>query len=238
MLAILSLLLVLTMSMVVVRIGAVALRLTGMPDASARFQARSAFTGAGFTTTESEQAVDHPLRRKIISLLMVAGNVGITAASSTLILSVIGLEEEVEPMRLVVLICGVILLLVLTSSKLVDRLLCGVISWGLSRYTSLETRDFSNLLHLGDDYHVAELALEAEDWLVGKTIQQAQLAREGALVLGVKTADGSYQGLPSKDFLFAAGQTLTLYGKANTIEELDCRCTLPTEPTKPAKEGI
>ena len=45
--AAISLLVILTVSVVVVRIAAVSLRLTGMPTDVARFQARSAFTGAG-----------------------------------------------------------------------------------------------------------------------------------------------------------------------------------------------
>ena len=51
MIAALTLFIVLTLSVLVIRTGAVALRLTGLTDASARFQARSAFTGTGFTGT-------------------------------------------------------------------------------------------------------------------------------------------------------------------------------------------
>ena len=50
--AILSLLLVVTLSILVTRIAAVALRHTGLARQTARFQARSAFSGAGFTTSE------------------------------------------------------------------------------------------------------------------------------------------------------------------------------------------
>ncbi|MCG8455785.1 MAG: hypothetical protein MI919_05845 [Holophagales bacterium] len=224
MLSIVSLLVVLVLSMVVVRIGSVALRLTGMSDASARFQARSAFTGAGFTTAESEQVVSHPLRRKIIALLMLGGNVGITAASSTVILSFLGLQTQLEPGRVVVLVLGLVAIFWFASSQTMDRLLCGVISRGLSRYTSLETRDFTGLLHLGHDYHVAELQLRAEDWLVGQTPERARLAEEGVQVLAVTLPGGEFVGLPPRDFRFEAGQNLVLYGKAEKVDELDCRC--------------
>ena len=62
--AILSLLLVVTLSILVTRIAAVALRHTGLARQTARFQARSAFSGAGFTTSESEKVVNHPVRRR------------------------------------------------------------------------------------------------------------------------------------------------------------------------------
>lgn len=60
--AAITLLVILTVSVVVVRAAAVALRLTGMPVEVARFQARSAFTGTGFTTSESEAIVNYPIR--------------------------------------------------------------------------------------------------------------------------------------------------------------------------------
>lgn len=60
MIAILSLLAVLIVSLLITRIATVALTLTGLPRELARFQARSAFTGVGFTTSETEKVVNHP----------------------------------------------------------------------------------------------------------------------------------------------------------------------------------
>ena len=94
MISIVSLFVVVVLSLMVTRVGAVALRLTGMSSDAARFQARSALTGAGFTTVESEQVLGHPVRRRIISLLMVLGNIGLVAASGTLSVSLVGIEEE------------------------------------------------------------------------------------------------------------------------------------------------
>ncbi len=75
-----SILIVLVISLLVVRVATVALTLTGMSQQMAKFQARSAFTGAGFTTSESENVVGHPVRRRIIMLLMLVGNAGIVTA--------------------------------------------------------------------------------------------------------------------------------------------------------------
>ncbi|MBL7026171.1 MAG: potassium transporter TrkA, partial [Candidatus Marinimicrobia bacterium] len=54
MIAIFSFLIILTLSLIVTRIAAIALSVTGVSSETAQFQARSAFTGVGFTTTESE----------------------------------------------------------------------------------------------------------------------------------------------------------------------------------------
>jgi Trk-type K+ transport system membrane component len=60
----LSLLVVMTVLLFVVRVAAVALRLTGLVESVARFQALSAISGAGFTTRESESIVNYPVRRQ------------------------------------------------------------------------------------------------------------------------------------------------------------------------------
>ena len=73
MIAVISLLITLSLSLLVTRIGAMALMLTGMSRESARFEARSSFTGVGFTTQESESVVTHPVRRRIVMLMMLLG---------------------------------------------------------------------------------------------------------------------------------------------------------------------
>lgn len=52
MVPIISLLIVVTLSILVTRVASKALMHTGLSRESARFQARSAFTGAGFTTSD------------------------------------------------------------------------------------------------------------------------------------------------------------------------------------------
>ena len=72
-----SVLVVLLVSLLVARVGTVALTLTGMSREAARFQARSAFFGVGFTTGEAEAVVGHPVRRRIIMWLILLGNAGV-----------------------------------------------------------------------------------------------------------------------------------------------------------------
>ena len=55
MFAVLSLLTVIMISIVITRIATIALVQTGLARESARFQARSALTGVGFTTGEAER---------------------------------------------------------------------------------------------------------------------------------------------------------------------------------------
>ena len=86
MVAAFSLLIIFAISFFFVRLAAVALRLTGLPEQNARFQAMSALTGTGYTTTEAEMIVNYPIRRKIIAWLMIFGNLGIVSVLSTLMI--------------------------------------------------------------------------------------------------------------------------------------------------------
>ena len=83
--AILSLLVVILISIMITRVATVALTATGLSRETAKFQARSALTGAGFTTTESESVVRHPVRRRIVMWLMLAGSAGIAAVIGSLV---------------------------------------------------------------------------------------------------------------------------------------------------------
>lgn len=100
MLSVITLLVVLTLSILVTRVATVALTHTGLSKESAKFQARSAFTGVGFTTDESEKVVNHPVRRRILLVLMLLGNAGIVTAVSSLIVSFINVDRSSSPFLL------------------------------------------------------------------------------------------------------------------------------------------
>lgn len=82
MIAAITLFLVVALSALITKVATIALMHTGLSTQSARFQARSAYTAAGFTTSESEKIMNHPVRRKIIFNLMLIGNAGIVTVMS------------------------------------------------------------------------------------------------------------------------------------------------------------
>jgi hypothetical protein len=84
---IITVILILVFSILITRVASIALTHTGLSRESARFQARSAFTGVGFTTSESEKVVNHPVRRRILLLLKRYSNVDVNDYASLLQLS-------------------------------------------------------------------------------------------------------------------------------------------------------
>ncbi len=87
--SIVLLLLVLIVSLAFVRLAAIGLELTGIPWDRAKFHALSAFTNTGFPNREAEEAVNHPVRRRIISYLVILGNAGLITTVASLASSLV-----------------------------------------------------------------------------------------------------------------------------------------------------
>ena len=224
MISILSLLLVLTLSILVTRIATVALTFTGLSRESAKFQARSAFTGVGFTTNESEKVVNHPIRRRILLLLMMLGNAGVITAVSSLIISFVNTKQATSlTLNIVLLISGIVILWSLANSKWVDRHLSNFIARVLKKYTRLNVQDFSKLLHLAGEYQITELHVGKNDWIVDRKLGELKLRDEGIIVIGINRENGDYIGVPDGETEVRHGDTLITYGRAQVIESLDQR---------------
>lgn len=225
MVAIISLLVIITLSIIITRIATIALAHTGLSEQSARFQARSAFTQAGFTTHESERVVNHPVRRRIIMLLMLLGNIGIVSAVSSLILTFIDQNgsSASTAFKMIFLIAGLTLLWIVAMSRWVDFHLSRLIDWALKRYTHLDIQDYASLMHLAGEYRIVEIRIDPKDWLAQQTLGQAQLREEGIVVLGVQRQDGTYLGVPTANTKVLPRDTLIAYGRVSALAALDER---------------
>lgn len=226
MIGVLSLLVALTLSLIITRVAAMALMFTGLSREAARFQARSAFTGVGYTTQESERTVNHPVRRQIIMMLMLLGNIGVATVVATMIVSVTSTTGATSNQRttiLVILVCGLLLLWMVFNSRWVERHMNRVIAWALKRFTDLEVRDYVALLELSSGYAVSEMLVEPGDWLADKPLSQLRLSDEGILVLGIRPEKGDFHGTPRGEDVIHVGDTLVIYGDLDDIERLDRR---------------
>jgi hypothetical protein len=224
MIALFALLAAVAISLLVTRIATMALTLTGLSRESARFQARSAFTGVGFTTSESEQVVNHPVRRRILMVLMLIGNAGIITVIATLVITFTqGGNEGAWLLRVGVAALAFTGIWFLTWNRWVDRRLSAVIAWALRKWARVDARDYAALLRLAHGYSVTELAVQEHDWLSDKTLIEADVSSEGVLVLGIHRADGTFIGAPRGSSRIKAGDTLTIYGREESLAELDRR---------------
>jgi len=134
-------------------LGTIALTATGLPRPIAKFQARSALSGAGYTTHESESVVGHPARRKIVMLLMTLGGLGSAAIIATLIISFADVSSFGSGFRKgLLLVVGLFGFWFVLRIPTLDRMLANAFAGVIRRMTEVDVRDYGNMLQLsGDD---------------------------------------------------------------------------------------
>jgi hypothetical protein len=218
--AALTLFLVLTLSIVVVRTGAVALRLTGMPEEAARFQARSAFTGAGFTTSESEAIVNHPVRRRIVSTLMVVGSIGLVSVMTTIVVSLVGSDDaEGGMLQQLVWLVGVLLILwCVALNPKADRVMCGAIGRILERSQGFGARVPVRLLQMPAEHGVTRILVHPESGLAGRTLNE--LTSNNVMVLGLEREDGTFLSRPDLAEEMRLADEVFVYGPDDAVSAL------------------
>ena len=219
MLAALSLIVILTVSTVIVRSAAVALRHTGLPNNVARFQCLSAFTGAGFTTTETEQIVNYPVRRRIISWLMVIGNLGLASVMATFVISLARTDGSAQgvAIQIIWMVVGIAALWTLMLNRHSDAVLCALIGWILDATTELGKRSYVRTLQVADGFSVVE-----------HTYRGTAQARLGSIAsdksmtyIAVHRADGSIDPRPTTETLLQPRDVFILYGTDANHEKLE-----------------
>jgi len=198
--------------------------MTGVSKELARFQARSAFTGVGYTTREAERMMDYPARRRILMTLMLVGNAGIITAVSSLVLSFVDVQGLEALERLLWVVGGVVALWLVALSKWVEKQMHRMVHWLLRRGTDLEIVDYTSLLRVSSDYSVRELKVEEGDWLARRELRELGLTDEGVVVLGIVRHDsGHYVGAPQPGAELYPGDVAILYGRDDVLGELEDR---------------
>jgi len=207
----------------VIRIGAVALELTGISSEIASFQAQSAFSGVGFTTSESEIIVNHPARRRILRILILLGNAGITSSIATLVLTFMGQRGEAIFIRGGILLIGLLGILIFARSKHVYNLMRRIISRLLRKWRSLNIYDYEELLGLNKGYMITRIIVRKNSWLSNKKLKELKLEQEGLIVLSIYRTIGKEEkqvGLPTGDTEIKPGDILVCYSRSSVSKNL------------------
>ena len=221
--SLLALLAIVFISLLIVRIGTNALMLTGMSLAASRFQAASAFFGVGFTTSEAEMVVGHEVRRRIILHLIIAGNIGLTSALATLIVTFVnksgeGAEELFDVMGL--LLIGVVVLYVLANTGFIRRPMDAVMKFSLERAGVVRALDYELLLNIEHGYCVSDFTIASKHPFVGKALYESRPNDQGIVILGITKTDGSFIGTPHKDEVLEQGDMVMVYGSQEAVDKM------------------
>jgi hypothetical protein len=219
--AVATFLIVATLSLAFTKVAAGALIATGLPAEVASFQARSAFSGAGFTTVEAENVVNHPARRKIIGTTMFVGNLGTPTLIVTVLLGLIAPGPGNTTERTMVTIAGLIFVVVSVANRPAQRV--------LSKIGQRQAR--ARLLPFLDD-QVVELFVVGGDFVIGavrvaavpeptvRSLRGIDETLPDVKVLGVRRGE-QYFGAPPVDVHLEASDEIIVYGRRRDLGHID-----------------
>lgn len=223
-LPIVALLVIMMVSYVIIRISSIALLQTGMSRDAAGFQAMSAFFGVGFTTSEAELVVSHPVRRKIITHTIIAGNVVMTGVIGSIVVTFVqslNAEESAYPwIALGLVVVGALLVVLLMRIGLLNRVIDASIKIALERFGAERALDYELLFRLKDGCCISDVEIDKGHGLIGRTIKDALLADHGVVVLGITRADKSFVPAPSGEVELQEGDVLLVYGRESVAKAL------------------
>lgn len=223
MIALIGLLTIVLLSIMTVRIGSVALELTGLSPEIASFQAQSAFSGVGFTTQEAEMIVSHPVRRRIIRILILFGSAGVTTSIATFIIAFLGQSDVSRFSRIQFLVLGLIAIYAFARSKVIYRLMKRLITSALKKWTRLSLYDYEQLFGLSEGLAISKVTVGKESWLGDKHLKDLKLELEGILILAIYRRTGKrneFIGAPHGETMIKSGDVLICYAREGLINKI------------------
>jgi hypothetical protein len=237
--SLIALFIIVLASLIIVRVGATALMMTGISWDTASFQSYSAFFGVGFTTREAEIVVNHPVRRRIIRDLILAGNVGALSALATV---VAGFVQASTPWQALLTALGffgaVLVLWFVAKLPFLHNLLDRIIRASLAKSGIVRALDYEMLLRTRDGYCVSEVEILEDSPLINHDLKGLRLGNRGVLVLGIVKKDGRFFGAPGPDALLEPGDVATVYGR-DTVIRMVCFGSSSSEAhNSPATPGV
>ena len=195
------LLLILAVSFGCIRAGAIALELTGLDPEQARFQALSAFTNTGFTTGEAEEITRLPVRRRIVSFLIILGHAGTVTVIATLATSL--LERDAGRLGINIAVIGGALLLFFGLARirgLTRRPADGLRRWMRSRY-HLEAPTVYQLLKVDPRFGVVRVLIARQEGVVDVPLRDLGLKSRKIQVLSILQEYGTRTSIRNNKFL-------------------------------------
>ena len=154
--------------------------------------------------------VNYPIRRKIITWLMIFGNLGIVSVLSTLMISFVRTDADMSAIltQLGWMVGMTFVFFFIMLNPFVDRVICGFIGFMLEKFTFLGGRHYKRLLQLGNQLSIGEHQFFAQESLSPDDIQ----LEEGVSILAIRRRAGHTELFSSNVGLIEPGDSLILLG--------------------------
>ncbi|MFC2034099.1 TrkA C-terminal domain-containing protein [Chloroflexota bacterium] len=216
---ILPTLLVILVSFLIVRGGAIALMMTGIDEEKAKFQSLSAFSRAGFTTKEAELIMNNPQRRRIITWLIILGNAGIVAVIVTATSSIASSEGYQLAIVISVLIVGTYLVYKLASKRGFTRRWERFIENRLIKSHAFDEGMTEDLLHFIEGYGLVRTTITTDSPFVGTSISDIKRLEKEVQILGIERGK-EWIPLPEMKEVITDGDKFVIYGRLNALKSM------------------
>jgi hypothetical protein len=229
-------LIVIGVSFIIVKIGALIFHLTGLPWPLATFQALSCFTGTGFTTRESELITNNPQRRKIASVLIILGHAGLVTLIATFANSLrtdlatiyrIPFVNSIVPsywvpwVNLAIIIFGVyVIYRAVVNSRLAAKLTC-ILKEHLIKRQIIQPVCFEEIVGVTGGYGVSRVEIRKDSPVLNKSLGEADLSGSNISVLALER-DSKITLNPPADIKIITGDSFVCFGKLNDIRIKMC----------------
>jgi hypothetical protein len=198
-------------SLICVRAGAIALELTGMERDKARFQALSAFTNTGFTTRETEEITNFPVRRKIVTVLIVLGHAGTVSVIATFATSLLQREPLYTAMNLGIIIVSLYLIYRLALWQGLTARMREFFRRQLLKRYELCCPSLEEMLKVIEGFGVVRLVIQEGSPLVGRPLSELGLKTKKVQILSILRGGEAITVPGGEDFLLA-GDVVICYG--------------------------
>ncbi len=235
----------LIISFAVIKIGAIALELTGLEASLAQFQAISCFTGTGFTTKESELIAVSPHRRRIAAVLMIVGNIVMVTLVATLANSLrtpniknisipflhLVFPASLQPLITLLLIggCGYFLYKLFSRAGFGAKLK-GIIRARIVKRKFVQPVTFEELMVATGGYGVSSVEVCEGNHILGKTLSESGLRKRDITILAIERADEIISH-PTASTKIMLGDRLVCFGKLYNIRRELRECHLKVSTT-------
>ncbi len=167
--------------------------------------------------------VGHQVRRRIILHLIIAGNIGLTSALATLIVTFVGKSDEGASALFSVIgivLLTILVLYVLASTSYIRKPMDALMRYSLERAGVARALDYELLLNVEHGYCVSDFKIGEDHPFEGKALCESRPNDQGIVVLGITKPNGSFLGTPGKDVVLEAGDTLMVYGSEEAVDKM------------------
>ena len=227
---------IISVSMIVVKIGAVAFELTGLEDDVSAFQSLSCFTNTGFTTKEAELITGNPTRRKIARVLIILGHVGFVTLIATFANSLnvdrfrykqwvipfthININSKFLPLINIIIIIAVVYCIykISTHSKTMNKF-GNFLRQRIFMYNIVKVEPYKEIAVEPNGYGVVRIVISEKSPLLNKLLSEINLTSQDILLLAIQRNHLALSEIEENTKILFDDQLLC-YGKLDLIKSV------------------